>query len=427
MSRKNLAAAIAIALAFGNTTVQALTDEEGTSAIQFNFNNPGARSRAMGGAFLALADDATAAYTNPAGLPQLSRREMSVEWRQTNFSTPHLASGQADFPTRAFYERTDSSVAGPSFVSAVSPLGKVSLAFFRHDNANFNTRFAYEPPAEPDPDSMTLAPFRSRVDLSDTVYGVSAGYALNDRWQVGAGLNLHDFEIDSRTIRRIDSDDFTSTSQIQRGSDRGLGYTVGLRFLATDRLAIGASYRRAPRLTYDAIFGGTDLDGTDSVFLRKPSDFDVPDAYGIGLNYRFSDAFAVGFDINRVRYSQLTRRISSVFGEVGSDDEYFDVDNLRIKNGTEFHLGGEYVLIDRKVPLSLRAGAWIDPEHNLRKPALASEWTGSANAAIFSYRTGAQMHWSLGAGLAFERFSIDVAADLSKYSDTVSVSGVFRF
>lgn len=422
MSRRNLAAAIAIALAFGNTTVQALTDEEGTSAIQFNFNNPGARSRAMGGAFLALADDATAAYTNPAGLPQLSRREMSFEWRQTNFSTPHLASGRADFPTRANYERADSSVAGPSFVSAVFPLGKVSLALFRHDNANFNTRFGYVSP----PDG-SLYPFESNVDLSDIVYGVSAGYALNDRWQIGAGLNLHDFEIDSETVRTLNSDEYLSTHQVQRGSDRSLGYTVGLRFLATDRLAIGASYRSAPRLTYEAIASTVGLDGTESVFLRKPSDFDVPDAYGIGLNYRFSDAFAVGFDINRVRYSQLTRRISSVFGDPGSEFEFFDVENLRIKDGTELHLGGEYVLVDRKVPLSLRAGAWIDPEHNLRKPALASEWADSANAAIFSHRTGAQMHWSLGAGLAFERFSIDVAADLSKYSDTVSVSGVFRF
>lgn len=422
MSRRNLAAAIAIALAFGNTTVQALTDEEGTSAIQFNFNNPGARSRAMGGAFLALADDATAAYTNPAGLPQLSRREMSFEWRQTNFSTPHLASGKADFPTRAGYERADSSVAGPSFVSAVFPLGQVSLALYRHDNANFNTRFNYVNP----PDG-SLYPFESHVDLSDIVYGVSAGYALNDRWQIGAGLNLHDFEIDSETVRTLNSDEFQSTRQVQRGSDRGLGYTVGLRFLATDRLAIGAAYRRAPRLTYEAIASRVGVDGTESVYLRKPSQFDVPDAYGIGLNYRFSDAFAVGFDINRVRYSQLTRRISSVFAEPGSEFEFFDVENLRIKDGTEFHLGGEYVLVDRKVPLSLRAGAWIDPEHNLRKPALASEWADSANAAIFSYRTGAQMHWSLGAGLAFERFSIDVAADLSKYSDTVSVSGVFRF
>ncbi len=115
------------------------------------------------------------------------------------------------------------------------------------------------------------------MDLSDIVYGASAGYALNERWQIGAGLNLHDFEIDSQTVRAINDEDYASTSQIQRGSDRGLGYTVGLRFLATDRLAIGANYRRAPRLTYEAILSAVSVDGTDSIFLRKPSDFDPPD------------------------------------------------------------------------------------------------------------------------------------------------------
>jgi len=39
--------------------------------IQFDFSNPGARSLALGSAFVALADDSTAAFANPAGLLQL--------------------------------------------------------------------------------------------------------------------------------------------------------------------------------------------------------------------------------------------------------------------------------------------------------------------------------------------------------------------
>lgn len=37
------------------------------SAIPFRFGPPGARSLGMGGAFVALADDATASEANPAG------------------------------------------------------------------------------------------------------------------------------------------------------------------------------------------------------------------------------------------------------------------------------------------------------------------------------------------------------------------------
>src|SRR5574340_1585190 len=42
------------------------------SKIQLNLVNPGGKSLAMGGAFVALADDATAALANPAGLTQLT-------------------------------------------------------------------------------------------------------------------------------------------------------------------------------------------------------------------------------------------------------------------------------------------------------------------------------------------------------------------
>ncbi len=49
------------------------------TGINFNFTNPGARARGIGGAFVAIADDSTASLANPAGLAYLPR-EVSVEW-----------------------------------------------------------------------------------------------------------------------------------------------------------------------------------------------------------------------------------------------------------------------------------------------------------------------------------------------------------
>lgn len=49
--------------------------------LQLNFSDPGARSLGFGGAFIGLADDATAAFANPAGLVQLGRPEVSIEVR----------------------------------------------------------------------------------------------------------------------------------------------------------------------------------------------------------------------------------------------------------------------------------------------------------------------------------------------------------
>ncbi|MCJ7813427.1 hypothetical protein MUP95_08970, partial [bacterium] len=42
------------------------------AAVLFLMISPGARAAGMGEAFVALADDATAAYWNPAGLAQLN-------------------------------------------------------------------------------------------------------------------------------------------------------------------------------------------------------------------------------------------------------------------------------------------------------------------------------------------------------------------
>ena len=62
--------------------------------LQFDFLTPGARSMAMGGAFVGAADDTTAAFTNPAGLGFLSRRQISGEVRFRQFTTPFLAGGR---------------------------------------------------------------------------------------------------------------------------------------------------------------------------------------------------------------------------------------------------------------------------------------------------------------------------------------------
>jgi len=67
----------------------------GPTTLQFSFSNPGARSMGFGGAFIGLADDATAAFANPAGLVQLVRAEVSLEGRRWSYDTPFTEGGRA--------------------------------------------------------------------------------------------------------------------------------------------------------------------------------------------------------------------------------------------------------------------------------------------------------------------------------------------
>src|ERR1051325_8553322 len=72
------------------------TDIESLSGLQFNFGNPGARSLGMGGAFIGLADDASAAEANPAGLTILRKTEFPVEGR--NYLEQQLLTTSGTFP-----------------------------------------------------------------------------------------------------------------------------------------------------------------------------------------------------------------------------------------------------------------------------------------------------------------------------------------
>ncbi|SDL32100.1 OmpP1/FadL family transporter [Pseudomonas indica] len=419
-----LRVAIALALMSSNSAF-ALTDEEGTSGIQFNFSNPGARSLSMGGAFLALADDATAAYANPAGLTQLSRRELSVEGRHYRYSTPHLSDAHGDFMAdyQLEHDTAESSASGVSFLSAVFPFEFATLALYRHEQMDFNTRFDFFTD-----DSNVARPFSSRIDLSDVSYGASVGFAIGERLRLGAGIAWHEFEIDSVTTR-----DFGQTNpgllnrQTQKGKDHGVGYTLGLRYLLSDQLALGAVYRRSPRLRYEATFSNNldDL-GEQVVQMRKQSDFDIPDVLGVGLSYRVNEALTLNLDVNRILYSQLTRNLSSAFLPEDVDQSSLgdDFSRMKLRDGTEIRFGGEYVFFNLPVPVSLRAGVWRDPEHTIH---YRDDGSRGPNVMIFSARTGDQTHYTFGMGMAFEQFSVDFGADFSRYYDTFSLAAVARF
>ena len=69
-----LAGAMTVLALMGVT--RAVNAQQLPSSFQLSLSNPGARSLGFGGAFVAIADDATAAWANPAGLVQLARPEL---------------------------------------------------------------------------------------------------------------------------------------------------------------------------------------------------------------------------------------------------------------------------------------------------------------------------------------------------------------
>lgn len=426
--KKLLPLAIGAALITATSSAFAITDEEGNASLQFNFSPPGARSLAMGGAFIGLADDATAAFSNPAGLVQLASPEVSFEYRLNDFSTEYVRAGAYTtdpFSTSGLsYDEARSDTRGPSFVSFVWPHETWAVALYRHEFLNYET--AFNSRGATGDNGGSIFPFAAAADVAITNYGLSGAFKFSDALSIGIGLSSYNLEIESNTRRFTTvGDSVVRFSTQQSGGDSGVGFSIGGQYRISDEFQAGVVYRHAPEFKYTAsIIPGS------VVFARvdKTAYFDTPDMFGVGFVYRPSDAWTLALDVSHVMYSELTENMQSnfVLDDSGAVARAA-LDPLQIDDGVEVRLGMEYTFTEAKIPFSLRAGVWQDPEHTVRfqgEPASAGD--ALANAVLFS--TGAdETHVSLGFGWAFEKFQVDAAFDASERNETVSLSGVLRF
>jgi long-chain fatty acid transport protein len=444
---------LAISACLAVNSANAITTIEGNAGLQFSFNNPGARSLGMGGAFLGLADDATAAYTNPAGLSNLSRPEFSLEYRNTDYTTVYSDLGRLygtpsglgiDTVSGIVQEETSEDVNALSFISYVYPMEKWTIGAYRHQLADFKAGFESQGPIIQTRELVGDLPFLSRanpsinnVDLNIINWGLSASFRVGDSVSIGAGVSYYDLDFDTTTQRfflpsglegrwsLVDFDELDESSfTTQRGDDTAWGFSLGLLWSINEKWSAGFVYKQ-----------GVEFDYAHEVTLssgRSPSgitDLNVPGLYGGGITYRATERFTLSLDINRISYSDITKNVVLQGGGA-------PVDYLAVDDGTEYRLGGEYVF-DTKHYFSLRAGVWYDPEHVIvhvgeqtpvtpDDPDRIYKNTSNTRAAFFQPGDD-QMHYSLGTGMVWKKLQLDAAVDFSDQVRTFSLSGVVFF
>jgi long-subunit fatty acid transport protein len=413
----------------------------GPPTFQISFSNPGARSMGLGGAFAALADDATAAFANPAGLTQLLRPEVSVEGRYWSYSTPYTEGGRiTGRPTGIGLDstaglRTAESVedfSGLSFVSFVYPKRSWSLAFYRHQLAKF--RFRSETQGlyfESMPGSVTrYRDIRASLDFDIVSYGLSGAYRLSDALSLGLGITYFDGSMDW-TGSQFLMDEFPATfyepnsylpdRMWGRGTftvdDTDWGFNLGFLWNVSQRWRVGGVYRRGPEFTYDAEErAGPAHDyapegALGAAVYGVPIGF--PDVYGLGIAYRpAGGSLTVSLEWDRVEYSTIIETIES---------DIVETEDVVLEDGDELHLGVEIVVLGSTPLIAVRGGVWLDPDHRIRH-----EGTDLLDLALL--RPGDDtVHYALGLGVAFRSFQVDVGADFSDFVDTASLSVIYSF
>jgi len=432
------------------SSLSAQTNDKVNAGIQFNFSSPGARSLAFGGAFVGLTDDATAAFTNPAGLTNLSLPEVAFEVRSWDYTTTFVdrgnASGQATGGSNCVNgvgdcisgivlgERAENAT-GLSFISVVYPRGNWAVAAYRHELARFRAEFR-DQGIFYDTGSVQTNPGRyfplwAKMELDIVNYGVSAALRVSEKLSLGLGASFYDFSLSSTTRRyntsgadpfapggRFGVPDYADANLrnfiTQKGDDTAFGFNAGFLVKATDALSIGGVFRQGPRLDYVSTANRVNPAGESTVVSTS---LKVPDVFGLGLAYRLSDRATLSFDYDRVMYSQLTDDMKDAF-----DNPAVDVGSYVVDDADELHLGFEYVILTPRVIIPLRVGVWRDPDHKIR-------YEGQFTEEQAYFRGGKDAtHYTAGVGIVIGTpFEVNLAYDHSDAVKTLSVSAVIRF
>ncbi|TNF70667.1 MAG: hypothetical protein EP299_13565 [Acidobacteria bacterium] len=412
----------------------------GPVTLQFSFSNPGARSLGFGGAFVGLADDATAAFANPAGLVQLSRLEVSIEGRYWQYSTPFTLGGRLsgeptgigiDTHQGLRFGTSSDDLAGVSYLSFVYPIGKWSVAIYRHLSAKFEfttrTLGFFQVPDPPLAGIERRQDLLTQNELESTNYGLAAAYAVTEDFSLGLGLVYTQADFRSLNEEYFPASGLFAPSTFAPETlidyvqvtidDSDLTFNLGLLWHLSSRWTLGGFYRQGPEFPMQGQLrlGPASHSTGEDVDLDFASPLGFPNVYGLGVAYRSAGgSTTVSFEWDRVEYSRIIDSIES---------DVIDTDDIALDDGDELHLGFEYAFLSSSPIVALRAGAWLDPDHRIRTSGTEDDPLGRA---LFQEGED-EIHLALGIGLAFKNFQVDFGLDFSDLVDTVSLSAIYSF
>jgi hypothetical protein len=415
--------------------------------MQFDFINPGAKSLALGGAFVGLADDATAGFANPAGLRELSRPEVSFEIRGRRLESPFLERGRL---SGAITNQQHDTIQGPVFGDEVDartglsylagiytqPGRKWSIAGFRHEAARVDQQYLSEGVFQKDPEDITSfrdAPQDGLRQLSITNYAAAGAFEVSPRVAIGGTLNVYTFDLESQFLR-LDTVGFfgpvvnrETGRSTQTGNDVSVAPTIGVRACLKDcaerstaALRGGFVYRHGPTFGFDT------QDGPN----HRSNVFRVPHVFAFGAAYEVPQ-----MGRRLLFMGEVTHILSSRLVEQFITDQALaaGVDsNVFIDDGTEFHFGFQYLDEGPAWRPRYRAGIWSDPDHSVNFES--SVVPDTSEMRLTHERMGVALspgertvHYAGGIGLTVhDQVELNVGGDFAEGSVTISTSLVLR-
>jgi long-subunit fatty acid transport protein len=443
--------------------------------MDYNFLGSGARARSMGGAFMAISDDPTAASWNPAGLVQLDKAQMNLSF--SSFMGKRSYSTTLD--SRLNYgDETDHDVNAISFASVVIPFDlrdKEMVAgvlyqriadiyqenryYLEADSITFVDTTIYNYLFDPIDDKVTGRLDKINLSLATKLFGSLAA---------GLGVNIYsgNFTAKSHWLASYDNGQNGLRFYPQIKTDySGANFTTGLMYI-TEKLRLAGVLKTPFKLKEkndgkffaDQIIEGVVVEWSylfsPLLPLETQREWKMPTMIGFGAAYQ-AKSLTLSADVEFRNYSKSEVTYKRNVWDPNTNDvttggyltndwwveegrEPPAVRSLGWRNLTQLRLGAEYVINTNFASIPLRVGFRNDPQ--LYTTKLDSSWVYvradlDGDRLMQSMRGVEKGDWvngnifSFGTGLAWSQIKLDITVEYAKYDDVTRkvITGIIPF
>lgn len=347
--------------------------------------SPGAKAVGMGGAFIAVADDATAASWNPAGLIRLERPGISVSGAYFKNTDDFTSDHHPEIENKGAFDSTNIN-----YFSAVYPLQflkkdiVVSINYQRlyEFGRGFSHNFDY---SDLDADLIQDKDFSREGYLG--AIGLASAVRITPELSFGAALNIWTDKLpwdngwsekySEHSTGTLAGTPVTLHKTISDSYSRfqGINANLGLLWNANEYLTVGAViktpfkaslYHEFNSLTTTVKGPPVNTTVITPQHITENIDLDMPVSYGLGLALRLSDRTSFALDVYRTEWDKymLTNsegsKVSPIDGRSSGDST--------VRPTTQVRIGGEHLFIREETVVPVRAGLFYDPEPSHGSP-----------------------------------------------------------
>lgn len=352
-----------------------------------SLNSVGSKALGMGGAFVALSNDATAMYWNPAGL---AGQNTSV----TAYFTGVMPIGTYDFELAGVSTETESNIYPTGGLFGIYSNGNMTFGLGVYVPAGLGAEYNGA-----DLVNLSGGVFNWESKIGVIAISPSFAFQVNDKFSIGVAANIYYgmFDLSRPDAADLNGDGIPESpvQYTEESTGVGFGATIGLMYQISKQLTIGASFRTSTAVSMegDAVINHSALgDLIDTKFEREVT---WPLWIGGGLAYKPTECLTLALDAQYSKWSLLDELIAEY--EKMPDGEF----TLNWEDAVMIRFGGEYMVSPET---AIRFGYYYDPAPapdetlNILFPSSTNHVvTAGFGHSFGKYRLDAALEYLLGA------------------------------